>query len=72
MVGINWITARVKEATPSHKGGVALLQSEMGNTGSAGSVSEHVEQARKTGVCSLKDRKLTKVRYGDVAPAFLL
>ena len=34
----------------------------MGNASSAGSVAEHVEQARKTGVCSLKDRRLTKVR----------
>ena len=31
----------------------------MGNTGS--SVEQHVQQARKTGVCSLKDHKLSQV-----------
>ena len=34
--------------------------SDMGNSES--SVEEHVEQARKTGVCSLKERKLSQVR----------
>ena len=33
----------------------------MGNSESA--VEDHVEQARKTGVCSLKDRKLSQVSY---------
>ena len=39
----------------------------MGNAES--SVERHVEQARKTGVCSLKDTKLSQVRqtrYGSV------
>ena len=36
---------------------------EMGNTGArGGSVEQHVDQARKTGACSLKDHKLTHVR----------
>ena len=34
----------------------------MGNSPAGGSVEQHVEQARKTGVCSLKERKLTQVR----------
>ena len=35
----------------------------MGNSPS--SVEQHVEQARKTGVCSLKEHKLTQVRQVD-------
>ena len=37
----------------------------MGNSES--SIEEHVEQARKTGVCSLKERKLSQVRISSVS-----